>query len=163
MEVLFDPGTISYEELLKVFWNCHNPSGRFRSRQYMAAVFCFNDEQRRIAEGSKVSKEKEPGISIATRILPIVQFYPAEDYHQKYYLRHNRTLLREFRRLYPREDRFRDSTATARINGLLGGYGLAETYSSELEMYGLSRHARSILEQRIKRLKPVPGCALPVE
>jgi len=92
VEVTFDPTKISYQGLLKVFWRIHNP---FRSDgqgpdigpQYRGAIFYHTQEQRRLAEESKLEVERVQRRSgeIATRILPAKQFYPAEEYHQQYY------------------------------------------------------------------------------
>ena len=92
VEVTFDPTKISYQDLLKVFWRIHNP---FRSDgqgpdigpQYRGAIFYHTQEQRRLAEESKLELERSQRRigEIATKILPARQFYAAEEYHQQYY------------------------------------------------------------------------------
>jgi len=71
-----------------------------------------------------------------------VTFWPAEDYHQKYYLRQTPALLREFARMYPDDADLRDSTAAARVNGYLGGAGPP---AEALDRLGLSPEGQRYL------------------
>jgi peptide-methionine (S)-S-oxide reductase len=92
IEVVYDPGKVSYEKLLDVFW--HNvdpttPNAQFcdHGNQYRTAIFYHDDEQKKLAEKSKKDLEasgklKQP---IVTQIVAATQFYPAEEYHQDYY------------------------------------------------------------------------------
>jgi len=92
VQVKFDPNVISYEEILEVFWNTHDPTtlnkqGADEGTQYRSAVFYHNDEQKKIAEEYKIQLDKS-GVyknRIVTEITPFSLFYPAEDYHQNYY------------------------------------------------------------------------------
>lgn len=91
VEVEFDPAKVSYPELLKVFWENHDPTqvnrqGPDWGSQYRTAIFFHSPEQRSQAQASKESLEKSHHYSkpIATQIVPAVTFYPAEDYHQQY-------------------------------------------------------------------------------
>lgn len=92
VEVTFDPARISYKKLLDVFWESHNPyrsdgQGPDIGSQYRAAVFYHTPEQRKLAEESKSALQKKSGRNgtVATMIVPAAEFYPAEDYHQRYY------------------------------------------------------------------------------
>jgi peptide-methionine (S)-S-oxide reductase len=91
--VVFDPKKISYDQLLKTFWESHNPTQGMRQgndvgTQYRSAIYPFNDAQRKAAEASKAAYQKAlaaKGLgSITTEILPAGEFYFAEDYHQQY-------------------------------------------------------------------------------
>jgi len=92
VQVKFDPNVISYEEILEVFWNTHDPTtlnkqGADEGTQYRSAVFYHNDEQKKIAEEYKIQLDKS-GVyknRIVTEITPFSVFYPAENYHQNYY------------------------------------------------------------------------------
>ena len=89
VEVTFDPSKISYKQLLDVFWKGHNPyrsdgQGPDIGSQYRAVIFYHTPEQRKLAEESKAALEQSKG-KIATKTLPAGEFYPAEDYHQRYY------------------------------------------------------------------------------
>ena len=91
-QIEFDPNVISYEKLLDVFWHTHDPTtlnrqGNDVGTQYRSAIFHHNDEQKQIAEKSKKELEDRHvfGGPIVTEIVPLIKFYPAEEYHKKYY------------------------------------------------------------------------------
>ncbi len=150
VEVDFDPKKIGYEELLKTFWEGHDPAGRSWSRQYMSAVFYKNDDQRKTAEKSMAALAEKSGKTIRTKILPAGPFYRAEDYHQKYMLRQNAALIKEFARIYPIADDLTDSAAAARVNGFLGGFGTAKMLEKEIDDYGLTAEGRALVRRSVK-------------
>ena len=91
--VVFDPKKISYEQLLKTFWENHNPTQGMRQgndvgTQYRSAIYTFGDAQRKAADASKAVYQKAlaaKGLgAITTEIAPSAEFYFAEDYHQQY-------------------------------------------------------------------------------
>lgn len=92
VQVKFDPGLITYGEVLEIFWNTHDPTtlnqqGADVGTQYRSAVFYHSDEQKKTAEAYKNQLDlsgvyKKP---IVTEITPFSVFYPAEDYHQNYF------------------------------------------------------------------------------
>jgi peptide-methionine (S)-S-oxide reductase len=89
--VVFDPAKISYAELLRRFWEAHDPTQGMRQgndvgTQYRSGVYVFNDEQRRQAEASRDAYQNALGKrgKITTEILEAPEFYFAEDYHQQY-------------------------------------------------------------------------------
>jgi len=92
VEIRYDPGKISYRQLLEVFWrqiDPTDPDGQFvdRGRAYSSAVFYHDEEQKREAEESKKALAASGVFTkpIVTRILAATTFYPAEEYHQDYY------------------------------------------------------------------------------
>jgi methionine-S-sulfoxide reductase len=94
IEVTYDPAKISYEKLLDIFWHNINPTqpdGQFHDigAQYTTAIFYADSGQEQIARRSKDALEKSGKFKqpIATKILPAAKFWPAEEYHQKYYLK----------------------------------------------------------------------------
>ncbi len=93
VRVIFDPARTSYSEMLRIFWEDHDPTqgmrqGNDNGTQYRSGIYVFSDEQTRAAEASRESFQKilsEAGYgSITTEIGPAPQFYFAEDYHQQY-------------------------------------------------------------------------------
>jgi peptide-methionine (S)-S-oxide reductase len=90
---VFDPAAVAYEELLRVFWENHDPTQGMRQgndvgTQYRSAIYAANDGQRRAAEASREAYRKVLAAAgygaITTEILPAPPFYYAEDYHQQY-------------------------------------------------------------------------------
>lgn len=145
IQIDYDPAQISYQELLDVFWRSHSPTARPWSRQYASIIFYHNQEQRRLAEASRDREATRRGSPIYTEMVPFAEFYLAEAYHQKYQLQQVPALLREFRALYPRDEEFIDSTAAARVNGYLGGYGTPAALQADIEDLGLSLAAQQKL------------------
>jgi peptide-methionine (S)-S-oxide reductase len=134
----FDPGLITYEKLVDLFWEAHDPTWPARSRQYRAALFYHGEGQKRLALESREREQARHGRAIRTEVLPAPEFYRAEDYHQKFYLRQDSILMGEFRAIYPEARNFTDSTAAARVNGYLAGYGSRTSLQADLDILGLS-------------------------
>ena len=94
VEVLYDPSTITYAQLLEVFWHNIDPVARNRQfcdsgSQYRSGIFFHDEEQERLARETKETLERSERFSdsIATEITQATAFYPAEEYHQDYYLK----------------------------------------------------------------------------
>ncbi|MEP6936749.1 MAG: peptide-methionine (S)-S-oxide reductase MsrA [Chthoniobacterales bacterium] len=94
IEVTYEPAKISYARLLEIFWQNINPvqkDGQFHDvgEQYTSAIFYADEEQRKTAQQSKDDLEKSRKFQkpIATVLLPAGKFWPAEEYHQKYYIK----------------------------------------------------------------------------
>ena len=92
VQIVYDPSKISYERLLEVFWHNIDPTVKDKQfcdvgNQYRSAIFYHNEEQRKLAEKSKKKLEESKRFAgpIYTEIVPASEFYPAEEYHQKYY------------------------------------------------------------------------------
>jgi len=91
VEVSYDPARLTYDDLLTVFWENHDPTTLNRQgpdvgEQYRSAIFCHDDEQKAAAEASKQERERSARYRrpIVTEITPATTFYEAEDYHQQY-------------------------------------------------------------------------------
>ena len=91
--VVFDPEAVRYEQLLKVFWESHDPTqgmrqGNDTGTQYRSGIYCYGDDQQRAAEASRDAFQKQLSAAgygtITTEILAAPEFYYAEDYHQQY-------------------------------------------------------------------------------
>lgn len=135
-QVDFDPAKLPYDELLRQIW-ANRRAGRSHSRQYMEAVFCMDAEQEAAARR----------LGISAPIVPGARFHLAEDYHQKYYLRHDRTLIAELADYTPRQ--LVESTVAARLNGYVAGQGTLAQLHDELPQLGLSPAAATHLERRV--------------
>ena len=91
-QITYDPAVVSFDDLLKVFWQTHDPTtpnrqGHDVGTQYRSAIFYHNEDQRRIAEAYKQQLDASGtfGTPIVTEITPLKNFYPAENYHQNYF------------------------------------------------------------------------------
>ena len=122
LQIDFDPEGITYEELLEIFWDSHDPSVPAYSSQYQSMILTHNDEQLRLALQSRDQRQAESERSILTAIKPLEDFYFAEDYHQKYYLRSRSDLKALLQQAYPEGIDWLNSTAVARLNGIAGRY-----------------------------------------
>ena len=93
VQVSFDPELISYDELLDVFWQAHDPTtlnrqGADVGTQYRSIILTADDQQKKIAEASRKKAQKSWHDPIVTEIVPLETFWKAEDYHQNYYNTH---------------------------------------------------------------------------
>jgi peptide-methionine (S)-S-oxide reductase len=92
VEVVFDPAEVSYRQLLDSFWHIHNPTTLNRQgwdlgSQYRSAIFFHDPEQERLAVATRESEQESLVKPIVTEIVPATTFYPAEEYHQRYFER----------------------------------------------------------------------------
>jgi len=145
VRVEYDPTVVSYEELLDAFWCSHSPVSPAYSSQYRSVIFYTNEQQHQLAIESKEAEENRLGRQIYTDIEPYTAFYAAEDYHQKYNLRQRADIVNGLYAIYPDEADFRDSTAAARLNGYVVGYGDLDTLEKDLESLGLSEASKQAL------------------
>lgn len=112
IEITFDPKKISYRKLLEVFWHNVDPTTRDRQfcdygRQYRTVIFFHDAEQQREALQSKAEIEAAKKLKVVTEIAPAAAFWPAEDYHQKYYLK-NPVRYRIYKYNCGREERLKE-------------------------------------------------------
>jgi peptide-methionine (S)-S-oxide reductase len=90
IQIEFDPAKISYEKLLDVFWQAHDPTtlnqqGADKGTQYRSSIFYHDEKQKIIAEKSKLAAQKDFSSPIVTEVVALKKFYKAEGYHQDYY------------------------------------------------------------------------------
>ncbi|HAN19765.1 MAG: peptide-methionine (S)-S-oxide reductase [Bacteroidetes bacterium GWC2_33_15] len=92
IQITFNPGIIAYKDLLEVFWQTHDPTSLNRQgadvgTQYRSVIFFHNQQQKELAEDYKKKLEEVKIFNkpIVTEISPLINFYPAEKYHQDYY------------------------------------------------------------------------------
>jgi peptide-methionine (S)-S-oxide reductase len=93
VDIWFDPGIVSYGELLDAYWSIHDPTTRDRQgwdfgSQYRSAIFVHDAEQERLAVASRNERQQVVARPIVTEIVSASAFYDAEEYHQRYYEKH---------------------------------------------------------------------------
>ena len=153
LQIDFDATRIDYAALLDLFWKSHNPTAS-RPTQYKSVIFYHNDNQRRLAESSRQQETLRHRKPLHTEILPFTSFYRAENYHQKYYLRREKDLLRELQKYFPHDRTLTDATTAARINGYLGGFGARENFVARADQLGLSPDGRRRLRELFEWRQP---------
>ncbi|MBD3418507.1 MAG: peptide-methionine (R)-S-oxide reductase MsrB [Chitinivibrionales bacterium] len=128
VRISYDSSKVSYRKILDVFWRSIDPTdpgGQFADRgsQYETAIFYLDDEQKAIAEQSKADLEQSGKFNkpIATEIMPGGEFYPAEEYHQDYYLK-NSTHYKAYRKGSGREGYLDSVWAQDTVIGSAGKY-----------------------------------------
>lgn len=140
IQVDYDPNRITYEELLDVFWNSHDPRTQSRSRRYENAVLFHDEDQRSRAERKRERVPPGPG-NVATRIEPLDGFTLAEHIHQKNRLRRIPILVSNLASVYS-DQALVNSTVAARVNGYVAGHGTLGQLRDEIDDFGLSAAAR---------------------
>ena len=93
VQIEYDPARVSYEHLLDVFWDSHDPTtpdrqGADEGPQYRSVVFYLNESQKTVAEKSKAAAQARYPDPIVTSVEPLKKFWPAEAYHQHYFAQH---------------------------------------------------------------------------
>jgi peptide-methionine (S)-S-oxide reductase len=93
VEIIFDPKKITYQQLLDIFWDVHDPTtmdaqGPDSGTNYRSLILYANDEQRQLAQASEAAAQKKFFNKITTEISPLKAFYTAEAYHQDYFKNH---------------------------------------------------------------------------
>lgn len=116
----------------------------------MSLIFYHDAGQEKAALLSKAATEQKLGREIKTELVSYSKFYLAEDYHQKYYLQTEPQLAMEIKGYYNDFSGFINSTAAARLNGLLGGYGDPQLLAVETDSYGLSDQAKELLQRFLR-------------
>jgi peptide methionine sulfoxide reductase msrA/msrB len=146
-----NPAKITYKEILDVFWRQINPTddgGQFvdRGSQYRTAIFYHNQEQKSLAEKSKEELEKSGRFDkpIVTEILPVSNFYEAEDYHQDYYKTH--TIKYKFYRMRSGRDKFLKKTWKNKEDSM-------EDRSIDYKLKNFKKPERDALKKRLTPLQ----------
>ena len=156
----YDSSVISYPRLLEAFWSGHDTTHPQYSLQYRSAIFYTDNEQNEIAIESRQKEELSNGTPVFTDIQAFTRFYSAEEYHQKYYLQGTPDLMAEIKAIYTKPDDWINSTAAARLNGYMAGYGNAEVLRKQIDRLGLSASGQQKLSQLTARGLE-PGCPVP--
>lgn len=147
-QVDFDPSRITYRALLDIFWNSHRSQRPAYSRQYRAVLFHDGVDQQEQAEASRAAVAARQSAPVVTALEPLLRFYRAEDYHQKYLLRRDAELMAAFAGYDA--GAFTDSTVAARLNGFASGDGTGELLDEEGTRYGLPERTLARLQARVR-------------
>ena len=114
VQIVYDPAKVTYEKLLDVFWHNIDPTAKDRQfcdsgSQYRSGIFYHDDAQKKAADASKAALDKGKPFkgAIVTEITAASAFYPAEDYHQDYYLK-NPVRYRFYRQGCGRDSRLKE-------------------------------------------------------
>jgi peptide-methionine (S)-S-oxide reductase len=161
VQIDFDPSSISYGELLDIFWKSHDPTRNSWSRQYRAAIFYHSEEQRILAMTTRDRIASGTKGKVATAVEPYSGFHIAESYHQKHSLRLYPEIMKEFAALYPDTNGLINSTAVTRVNGYLGGYGSCDSLNGEISEFGLSLRGREQLTSVVCGRNTRISCPVP--
>lgn len=135
VRVEYDPTTVSYADLLDVFWSAHDPRSAPRTRQYRSVILVDTVVHRQAAARTRQAVESRLGGSVETAIEDLGSFHLAEPYHQKYELRSTPVAGDELVERYG--DALVDSTVAARLNGFAAGHGddeRRERFLAELDL-----------------------------
>ncbi|MBN2398578.1 MAG: peptide-methionine (S)-S-oxide reductase [Deltaproteobacteria bacterium] len=154
VQIEFDPEKVPYGELADLFWSSHDPRRRPPSRQYMAAIFYHTDDQKQSILEARDRHVSEGEGRVFTQVLPASTFYPAEEYHQKYYLQQEPSLMRMLGELYPNRQAILDSAAAARLNGYLAAHLTFDEFREALlDLDDLPPNAREKIMNGVSSLK----------
>ncbi len=150
LQIDYDPAVLDYSQILDMVWSAHAPTQAAFSTQYRAAIWCHDKEQLALARASGERAAAAKRGSLTTAIEPFERFYRAEDYHQKYRLRRERALVAELMARYGSDRAMVDSTAAARLNGLLSGYGKRGDAARIVPLLQLSDAGERALRTRLR-------------
>lgn len=155
VQIDFDPGQISYEQLLKVFWDNHNPANinDYKGRQYLSLLLFHDAEQERAIQHCIEQRIDSGDRRPETEIAPYTVFYPAEERHQKYYLKRFPDALAKLSQLYPSQEEIDGSTIAARLNGLAKGYTSLERIRNEIMEWAISLPERGRILELITKIR----------
>ncbi|XP_017107800.1 peptide methionine sulfoxide reductase isoform X3 [Drosophila bipectinata] len=150
LEIDYDPSVISFKELLDLFWNNHEYGLTTPiKRQYASLILFHDEEQRQVAEASRLEEQERraPEI-ITTEIAPKNNFFAAEAYHQKYRLQGHKDLASSLN-LSPQL--LQSSYVATKLNGYLAGVGGIEQFKSEVETFGLTPTQRQYCNYHVEQ------------
>ncbi|MFB9864769.1 peptide-methionine (S)-S-oxide reductase MsrA [Rufibacter immobilis] len=145
VQLVTDPVTISFEQLLDLFFSNHNPGKLPWKRQYTSAIFCHSEDQEAAARQRIAAEEQKRHQPLHTLVLPFQHFYFAEARHQKWYLQRHHALRQELELTHPNLPQFYQTTTAARLNAYLAGFWPREKLEQVLPNLPLTAEAIQLL------------------
>lgn len=154
IQIEFDPQIISYEEVIKEFWQNHYPNrDHYKGRQYISLLHYHTEQQRQTIKTILPEMESRLGEPIETEISSFTQFTPAEERHQKYYLKRYPKALEQLKVLYPDNGFLTDSTFAARLNGFVKGFGTKDSVLKEISQWSIGENEKACLTEFFTLMK----------
>ncbi|ANU27247.1 peptide-methionine (S)-S-oxide reductase MsrA [Planococcus versutus] len=154
VQISFDPRVISYEAILREFWQNHYPNrDNYKGRQYISLVHYHTEQQRKTIENIQKEMEMQLREPIETEIAPVSEFTLAEERHQKYYLKRYPKALEQLAELYPNNALLKDSTFAARLNGFVKGFGTKGSVREDIAQWSIGVAEKERLTDLFLKLK----------
>lgn len=154
VEIDFDPTIISYEEILRKFWQNHYPNrGNYKGRQYISMLRYRSGQQKEAIKKVRKEMERNLGEAIETEIAEYENFTMADERHQKYYLKRYPNTLQQLQDLFPKPELLIDSTFAARLNGFVKGYGKLRLLKNEIALWNIDEEDREVLLNKLETIK----------
>ncbi len=155
VEMDYDTRILSLENLLDVFWNNHNPFNinEYKGRQYQSLVLYRGQNQLNVIQKVMKIREEQGKEKPDTEIAPYNRFYPAEDRHQKYYLKRYPNAIEELSNLFPSPQELTNATLAARLNGLAKGYTNLHSILDEIRTWPISEEEKGNMLHLIQRIR----------
>lgn len=155
IQIAFDASLLSYEDILNIFWNSHDAAKdrSYKGRQYLSLLIVHSTEQLKTAKRMKSEREKQNGKEIGTEILYDLPFYPAENRHQKYFLKRFDKAMDTLLPLFPDHSSFIHSTIAARLNGFVSENGRLTDIKDELSDWQLSEEEEKVLRKVLQNIR----------
>lgn len=155
VEMDYDTRILSLENILDVFWSNHNPLNinEYKGRQYQSLVLYRGQIQLNVIQKVMQLREEQGKSKPDTEISPYNRFYPAEDRHQKYYLKRYPHAIEELSNLFPSPQELTNATLAARLNGLAKGYTNLHTILDEIRTWPISEEEKGNVLHVIQRIR----------
>ncbi|MEK3883619.1 peptide-methionine (S)-S-oxide reductase MsrA [Paenibacillus sp. PL2-23] len=155
VQIVYDPGLLTLPQIASLFWDSHKPANinDYKGRQYQSLFFYEDDAQRADIE-SVLEFRMSRGLERPdTEIALLEAFYPAEERHQKYYLKRFPRAMDMLLVWYGNEAALNGATLAARLNGLAKGYANMERIKREVAGWPMNEEERSAILEGISRIK----------
>uniref|UniRef100_A0A915Q0Z2 peptide-methionine (S)-S-oxide reductase n=1 Tax=Setaria digitata TaxID=48799 RepID=A0A915Q0Z2_9BILA len=142
-EIQFDETVTSFNDILDCFWEHHDPTIKYK-KQYKSAILYVDDQQKEIVRESLERAQKKYGNKkLDTYVQKLVQFYQAEDYHQKYWLRCQTAI---FAKLNLSDQEMVSSRLATKVNAFLAGYKNFDVLKQLADEYRLDENVTKLIE-----------------
>ncbi|MCR2804089.1 peptide-methionine (S)-S-oxide reductase MsrA [Paenibacillus soyae] len=153
--VEFAPALLPFRQIVNVFWDRHNPYNinDYKGRQYQSLLL-YEDETQRADIETVLEERRKKGLERPdTEIRTFSTFYPAEERHQKYYLKRFPHAFETVMSIFGEHDAFNDSTLAARLNGLAKGYTSLERIKAEIGTWNMGEKERAYILDEISSIR----------